>query len=56
MKQGKENFEFMKESDNEQKRNYLLQNDKITTRGITSIVIVLAILILAVIFIPKLIQ
>ncbi len=48
MKQGKENFEFIKESENTKKRNYIFKNDKLTTGTFYFIAVVLVILIVAV--------
>jgi len=53
MKQGEENFEVVKEDD-DTKRNYIFQKDGITKSGFLFIVAVLILLILAVVFIPKL--
>lgn len=54
MKQGQENFEFVKEEGKEHQRNYLFKKDSITKGSFFFIVIILALLVLAVIFVPKL--
>ncbi len=54
MKQGKEDFEFVKDN-NESKGNYIFQKDGITKKGFVFVAIVLVVLILAVIFMPKLV-
>jgi len=48
MEKEKGNFEFVKESEDD-KGNYILQNDKTTKKTSTFVIVVLVILILAVI-------
>lgn len=48
MKKEKGNFEFVKD-DEDKKRNYLFQNDKITKTGTVIVVAFLVVLIIAVI-------
>ena len=49
MKQKKENFEFLKESEDD-KENYIFQKDKITKKVTYFIIVILFLLIVAVIF------
>lgn len=55
MKQGEENFEFVKESEDD-KGNYIFQKDRITIRTFVFIVLVLTGIILFIAFIPKILN
>ncbi|EDP97514.1 hypothetical protein U8527_04155 [Kordia algicida OT-1] len=48
MKQGKEDFKLVKDSDNESKRNYIFQNNTKTKAAFYFVAFVLVILIVAV--------